>query len=140
MRQAKLKTATRLNPTTLIEDARKAAHASYSKYSGFPVGAAVLAGGKIYLGTNIENASYGLTMCAERVAIFAAISAGNKTIERIAITCIKAAPGRPELRFPCGACRQVMAEFASSNTVVEIDGWGETTLGDLLPFPFKISQ
>ncbi len=83
--------------------ARKNAHAPYSK---FRVGAALLAGnGKIYTGTNIENASYGLTLCAERVAVGKAVSDGQRNFIAIAIAAPSATP------FPCGACCQVLAEF-----------------------------
>jgi cytidine deaminase len=126
---------------SLLRSAREAGAASYSPYSGFRVGAAVLAGGKIYQGTNIENASYGLTMCAERVAIFSAISAGHKMIDSMAIACLDVGPEDSErLRFPCGACRQVLAEFGNSNMSVLLDGWGTTTLGELLPLPFNLKK
>jgi len=95
----------------------------------------------MYSGTNIENSSYSLTICAERAAIFAAISDGNRTIDKIAIACVDVAiSDPPNMRFPCGACRQVLAEFASPDTLVLIDGWGETTLGDLLPLPFELVE
>jgi cytidine deaminase len=82
-----------------------------------------------------------LTICAERVAIFNAVSAGNRMIEKIALSCIDAAPGSPPaLCMPCGACRQVMAEFAGGNLPVVIDGVGERSLSDLLPEPFKLEQ
>jgi cytidine deaminase len=139
MKQTKIITAASHSSTDLIRAARNAAKASYSPYSKFRVGAAVLAGGKLYSGTNIENTSYSLTICAERAAIFAAISDGNKAIDRIAVACVDAGNSNsPNLRFPCGACRQVMAEFASADALVLIDGWGETRLGDLLPTPFRI--
>src|SRR5580704_2715922 len=98
----------------LVEAARSAATASYSPYSRFRVGAAVLAGGKVYTGCNIENASFGLTICAERAAIFAAISAGNTDIQALALSCIDATDSSDEqLKVPCGACRQVVEEFAT---------------------------
>lgn len=83
---------------------------SYSPYSKFKVGAAVLTGsGKIYGGTNIENASFGLTNCAERTALFSAIAAGEREFKALAI--VFSQKGLGDLSTPCGACRQVMAEF-----------------------------
>jgi cytidine deaminase len=139
MKQTKSRTAHHYSPTELLRAARDAAKASYSPYSKFRVGAAVLAGGKVYSAANIENASYSLTICAERAAIFSAISDGNRGIESIAIACVDVDPSDPQnLRFPCGACRQVLAEFAEPDAVVLIDGWGESTVGNLLPLPFRL--
>lgn len=91
----------------------KAAEFSYSPYSEYPVGAAVLTSkGKIFLGTNIENASYGLTICAERVAICSAISSGYKDIKAIAIYSKKGET------TPCGACRQFILEFGKNIEVI----------------------
>ena len=113
----------------LIEKARKAAENSYSPYSKFKVGAAAVGGsGKVYTGTNIENASFGLTVCAERNAIFAAIGAWERKIKALALT---------PTTYPCGACLQVMAEFASEDFVLYIDGGEEYALSDLLPKGFK---
>ena len=101
----------------LILNAVAAMKNSYSPYSKFKVGAAVLAsGGKIYRGTNVENASYGLTICAERSAIFAAITAGETQIKALAIVFSQKDLG--PLSTPCGACRQVMAEFAKEDMAV----------------------
>jgi cytidine deaminase len=92
---------------TLLSTAREAATRAYVPYSRFPVGAAVLTGdGSIIGGVNIENASYGLTVCGERVAIFAAAAAGHRTVQAVAVS----APRQPRTT-PCGACRQVMNEF-----------------------------
>jgi cytidine deaminase len=141
MNQTKRKAEHHHSPTELLRAARNAARASYSPYSKFRVGAAVLAGGKVYHGTNIENASYGLTICAERAAIFSAISDGNREIDGIAIACVDVnQSGPPNLRFPCGACRQVLAEFATQDTVILIDGWGESTLSHFLPLPFGLHK
>ncbi|MBA3336290.1 MAG: cytidine deaminase [Chloroflexia bacterium] len=93
--------------TTLMTAAREAARRAYVPYSRFPVGAALLTDdGAIFTGCNIENASYGLTVCAERVAIFTAAAAGYRVVRAIAVS----AP-RATTVSPCGACRQVLNEF-----------------------------
>jgi len=98
----------------LMRSARAAAQSAYAPYSGFAVGAAVLASdGKVHVGANVENASYGLSMCAERVAIFNAVAQGMKGIAAIAIYTATAQPTPP-----CGACRQVIAEFGADALVV----------------------
>jgi cytidine deaminase len=124
----------------LVETALKARSRAYCPYSRFPVGASVLtSSGKIYSGSNVENASYGLSMCAERVAIFTAVSHGEVQLRAI---CIAAKAVRP-----CGACRQVMAEFlhpesevylADSSANLSMDGHGvaRTSLKALLPQAF----
>lgn len=126
----------------LLQLARLAAKRSYSPYSHFPVGAAVLlSNGHIYSGCNIENASYGLTICAERCVIFQAIAEGNNRtsqIAKIAVTCPKGSKDKPHTLMPCGACRQVIAEFGSPDTLVLIDGLEEMPLSALLPSPFKL--
>lgn len=95
----------------LIETAKRARERAYCPYSRFPVGAAILTDeNRIFFGANVENASYGLTICAERVAIANAVTRGAKGIEAIVIV------GRAPK--PCGACRQVMAEFSSKDTPV----------------------
>lgn len=118
--------------------AKEAMQNAYAPYSNFKVGAAVLGeSGKLYSGCNVENASYGLTVCAERTAILKAISEGEKKIRAIAIAC---SSGKPA--FPCGACRQVMAEFAFAedmNIYLVTDQGVETyTLAELLPHSFKL--
>lgn len=119
----------------LIDTARQYLQNSYSPYSNYPVGAAVLAeDGLVYGGTNIENSAHPSGLCAERVAINKAISEGNRRILAVAVVTRNAGA-------PCGACRQVMREFASLDipvilTTVE-DGLEEDfTLGDLLPRSF----
>ncbi len=115
--------------------AQKKAHAPYSKY---PVGAALLADdGTVFIGTNVENASYPLSVCAERSAISAAVASGKKKFRAIAIVSKgpKAAP-------PCGGCRQVLAEFAPSFEVRSYATTGDelrSSVKDLLPFAFEAS-
>lgn len=115
--------------------ARRAAQSSYSPYSKFAVGAAVLAGsGKIYAGSNVENASYGLCNCAERTAIFSAAAAGERKIK-----CVVVYTPTPVATPPCGACRQVINEFGPQARVVSVcDSKDriETTLDALLPAAF----
>ncbi len=127
------------NADELLAAARAAAEHAYCPYSRFRVGAAVLAGGKIYHGCNVENASYGLTICAERNAVFAAVAAGVTRIEAVAVACPDAPAASPAAyRMPCGACRQVIAEFANAKTRVFIDGVGHFNLDELLPHPFVL--
>jgi len=117
----------------LINCAREALPHAYAPYSGYKVGAAVLSEGQIYTGVNVENASYGLSMCAERVAIFAAVMAGAHSVEAVAIAVEKGAPS------PCGACRQVLREFGQDMDVYLVAGNGDvrdTTLKHLLPDAF----
>ncbi|PHZ85543.1 cytidine deaminase [Paremcibacter congregatus] len=126
----------------LIKAARAAKAHSYSPYSKFPVGAAVLLeDGQVFSGTNIENASYGLTCCAERVALFSARTASNSKVTGLAISI-----GRDEDQLakeslvPCGACRQVMSEFMSPDTPVHVDGNRSFTLAELLPHSFVLPE
>lgn len=118
----------------LIVLAKKASMNAYAPYSKFYVGAALLAkNGKIFTGSNIENASYGATVCAERVAIFKAVSEGEKDFESIAIYT-----NSDKLSFPCGICRQVMSEF-SNDLIIILSNERERkiyTLKEILPFPF----
>jgi cytidine deaminase len=123
----------------LLAAARDAARSAYCPYSNFHVGAAVRAGGRVYTGANVENASYGLTVCAERTAAFAAVLDGATRIEAIAVACVDAPEGSgPEGLMPCGACRQVLAEFAGPETPVAVDRVGRMTLADLLPLAFRL--
>jgi cytidine deaminase len=123
----------------LLEIARLVARNAYAPYSKFRVGAAVQVGDKVFAGCNVENASYGLTICAERNAIFQAVAAGHRQIHAMALSCVDADEGA-SLRMPCGACRQVIAEFARGDLPIEIEGAGVFTLSDLLPSPFKLSK
>ena len=122
----------------LISKAKDAAKASYSPFSKFAVGAAVLmSNGQIYTGCNIENSSFGMTICAERCAIFKAVSEGQKEILAVAIY----SPNADDC-YPCGACRQVMYEFQGENEIVVITEHenkpSPRKLSDFLPFGFKI--
>lgn len=119
----------------LIELARKARENAYIPYSKFAVGAALLAkSGKIYTGANIENASYGLTICAERTAIVKAVSEGERAFEAIAIVADTAQPV-----LPCGACLQVMAEFHIEKLILgNLEAIREVKLSELLPHNFTL--
>jgi cytidine deaminase len=122
------------NYVRLINAARDATKNSYSPYSKFAVGAAVLASnGKIYTGANVENVSYGLSMCAERVAIFNAISSGEKTIKAVAVWTKSANA------YPCGSCRQVINEFAPNAEIIinTKNGLTVTDSETLLPNAFN---
>nr|WP_312563581.1 cytidine deaminase [Anaerospora sp.] len=118
----------------LIDMATNARKEAYAPYSRFAVGAAVLtSNGKIYTGCNIENSSYGLTNCAERTAIFKAVSEGDLSLGTMAVVADTPGP-----TAPCGACRQVMAEFGIK-TVIMCNTRGDKkviTLAELLPFAF----
>jgi cytidine deaminase len=134
----------------LVKRAREAALAAYAPYSGFRVGAAVVvqhgARARVVTGANIENVSYGLTLCAERSALAAALTSGPPSgevpthgeITHLAVACIDApAHAPPEVRTPCGACRQWLAELAP-NATYYIDGLpGDYHLEDLLPLAFR---
>ena len=111
---------------------------SYSPYSGFKVGAALLAkSGKVYLGCNIENASYSPTNCAERTAFFKAVSEGEMEFEKIAVVGGKEEPN--EMASPCGVCRQVMAEFCDESFVIILGNsksFKRFSLKEILPLSF----
>ena len=121
----------------LLAQAHAAAQAAYCPYSEFAVGAAVLADEKVYVGCNIENASYGLTICAERVAMFHAATHGSRRIQALAVVTPNGNPDSTDSqKMPCGACRQVMAELMSKDSLIIVDGVGQFTVEDLLPKPF----
>ena len=124
-----------MKPRELMAEAERARARAYAPYSRFPVGAAVLTrGGQVVHGCNVENASYGLSVCAERNAIWKAVSEGLKDIVAIAITA-RQGHGAP----PCGSCRQVLQEFAPNARVYWRDGRGRILgrkLSSLLPAPF----
>ena len=124
----------------LLDEAVSAAKNAYAPYSKFRVGAAVLgASGSVFRGANVENASYGLGTCAERVALATASAAGERNILAIAIVCIDAEQDSPlAMRAPCGACRQWIQELAPS---AEIVIWGEKrtfVIEDFLPIAFSL--
>jgi cytidine deaminase len=125
---------TKLNIKKLIELAEQAQKKAYAPYSKFKVGAAILCqNGKMYQGCNVENASYGLSCCAERNAVFRAISEGEKDFLAIAIVSSSNEP-----TAPCGACRQVLNEFSPDIRIIMPGKKGiiETFLTKLLPFAF----
>ena len=124
-------------PTQLIDEATRVRSDAHAPYSRFQVGAAVLtASGDIFAGCNVENASYGLTICAERAAVCAAVSAGHKKIVAVAVAT---AGGHS----PCGACRQVLSEFGPAMEVLLVDADDPaqvrtTSLDKLLPEQFAL--
>ncbi len=118
----------------LIELANQTRRHAYAPYSNYQVGAAVRTkSGRIFTGVNVENAAYPTTMCAERIAIYKAVSEGEREFEVIAVVT-------PNGGSPCGGCRQVMAEFGLETIVLIADGQGrllqQTTVKDLLPGAF----
>jgi cytidine deaminase len=127
---------TKVHPE-LIQAAIDIRQRAYAKYSQFLVGAAILAGdGKIYTGCNVENSSYGLTICAERAAVFNAVAAGQRQFQLLTIAT--AGGGTP-----CGACRQVLAEFSPDLPILLVDvdrpdDVSEVNLRELLPRAFRL--
>jgi cytidine deaminase len=119
----------------LLAQAKKARRRAYAPFSKFKVGAALeTQGGKVYTGANIENASYGLTLCAERVAIFTAVAAGERKFRRLAVVA-----DTQQLTSPCGACRQIIWEFCGDVEVILGNLKGKTEvrrMSELLPEPF----
>ena len=120
----------------LISKAYEAMKNSYAPYSKFNVGAVALCGEKIYMGCNIENASFGATICAERCAIFKAVSDGYTKIDKIVIVC-----STHDFAYPCGKCRQVMTEFMDENGIIVVTNDKEIReykLSDLMPESFRM--
>ena len=119
----------------LIEEAKKAKEYAYTPYSGFQVGAAIhTKSGKIYRGCNIENAAYPATNCAERTAIFKAISEGDTDIDSIAIVS-----SDEDVTYPCGVCRQVMSELMPEASIYYEDKNGnivESSVKEVMPYMF----
>jgi len=128
----------------LLAEARAAAEKAYCPYSNFHVGAAILADGKVFTGANVENASYGLTTCAERTAAFAAVLAGHQHFQAVAVCCADVSPEQarehPESLMPCGACRQLLAEFSDESTIFLVDQAGTYAFNELMPHPFQLRQ
>ncbi|WP_163537622.1 cytidine deaminase [Gracilibacillus sp. YIM 98692] len=129
-----------MNKSELILFAQKAREKAYTPYSEFKVGAALLmTSGKIYEGCNIENAAYPVTICAERVAIFKAIAAGETDFDQLAVVADTKRPVPP-----CGSCRQVMSEFFSPSFSIHtcnLENEVKTvTMNDLLPYSFAASD
>ncbi|MGB4504203.1 MAG: cytidine deaminase [Syntrophaceticus sp.] len=121
----------------LLEMAKKASHFAYAPYSGFSVGAALLSReGAVFTGCNVENASFGMTICAERVALFKGIAEGCREYEVLALWA-------PEPVWPCGACLQCLAEFAPDLRIIRQGENGEVDelqLKELLPSAFYLNH
>ena len=131
--------ATERDDNALLDEARTALTAAHAPYSRFPVGAALRArSGRTYRGVNVENASLGLSICAERAAIFSAVTAGERAFDAIAIVTRAAEPTPP-----CGACRQVLLEFCDDDLPILLSTAGapatveRQTLGALAPRAFR---
>ena len=125
---------------SLLAAARKALQRAYARYSNFRVGAAVLTHqGEIFLGCNVENASYGLTICAERAAIFTAVQ--ETSAAKLAIQALAVVNGDELPCSPCGACRQVIFEFGENAIVIfkGQKGYQQLPISDLLPESFRLS-
>jgi len=120
----------------LIEKAKRARLKAYAPYSNFKVGAALLTrSGKVYTGANVENSTYGLTVCAERLAVFKAVNKGDKELVKIVVVTDRNPPVTP-----CGACRQVLSEFAKNLKIVCANLKGKIerySLKELLPEAFE---
>ena len=128
-------TPTKQEMQSLIELANEARRRAYAPYSKYPVGAALrTASGRIFTGVNVENAAYPTSICAERTAVFKAVSEGEREFEIIAVVTDNGGS-------PCGSCRQVLSEFGLGTQVILADGRGnvvmQTTVGDLLPDAFQ---
>jgi cytidine deaminase len=134
----KASSITRATALRLLKAAAAVSREAHAPYSKFQVGAALLTDkGEIITGCNVENASYGLTICAERNAIFHAVATGRRKFTAVAVV----ASGE-QMPFPCGACRQVLAEFCGPRTTVliapraKLGAFDQSTLGELLPKTF----
>jgi len=125
-----------VSPDTLVTEARRVLQHAHAPYSRFPVGAALLGeSGRVYLAVNVENASYGLSVCAERSAVFAAVAAGERRFQALAVATDTAEPTPP-----CGACRQVLREFVADLPIHLAARTGEPVtrrLSELLPHAFS---
>lgn len=127
-----------MDTTELVEAARAAALGSYSPYSKFRVGAVVVGeGGEVFTGANVENAAYPAGHCAEATAINSAVSHGVRAIDTVAVACVDA--DSTDRAYPCGRCRQIMAEFDTKRVVVTASEGSEVrehTLDEILPYRF----
>ena len=126
------------NVTKFSELAAQAAKNAYAPYSGVTVGAALVTGEKVFTGANVENSSSGLTVCAERVALFAAVSQGRRQFTKLAV-----ASNQPRPLQPCGACLQVLSEFCDDLEIILVDSEGrtsQTSLKELFPRPFRLEK
>ncbi len=127
-------------PRDMLDMAREYLDRPYAPYSGFRVVAVVRGGsGRLYPGVNIENASYGLTICAERVAVFNAVLNGDRSIREVFVATVD----EPEVPFPCGACLQVVSEFGDDSTMFYLYSFASGKvlcyrLEDLLPHRFRL--
>ena len=129
-----------MTDTELLYLAKEASHRAHAPYSKISVGAALLAkGGRVYLGANIENAAFSPSLCAERVAFSAAIMAGEREFESIAVFA-RGEDGPLAAFPPCGVCRQALAEFCDDGFTVILDGGKKFTLGELFPARFDKSR
>ncbi|MEX2580326.1 MAG: cytidine deaminase [Verrucomicrobiales bacterium] len=133
----------------LMDRARSSRQKAYAPYSRFQVGAAVRMGQAVFAGANVENASYGATMCAERAAVFNGVWSGARQLDLVALSTTAETGSDLEARSPCGLCRQVIAEFAGEETLVLLDAGssdereftGEVVLfKNLLPWPFRLGK
>lgn len=126
-----------MKKTRLIESAKKAMQNAYAPYSKFQVGAALLTkDGQVFTGCNVENSSYGATICAERTAIVKAISEGYREFESLAIVSMP-----NEYTYPCGICRQMISEFMPNGTIIledKTEGIKECMVKDLIPNAFLL--
>lgn len=124
---------------TLIDYAKKAMGNAYAPYSGFSVGAALLSvDGEVFTGCNVENASFGATICAERCAVMKAVSEGCTSFLKIAIVS-----SSNDLTYPCGICRQFLSEFMEDGIIILCDKNGEIKqyqLEDLIPYSFNLRE
>jgi cytidine deaminase len=125
-----------VSPESLLAAARTAREAAYAPFSGYAVGAAVAAeDGRVFTGCNVENRSFGLALCAERVAVAAAVAAGVRRFTALAVVTSSAPPAAP-----CGLCRETLAEFCGPELPIHLGGTDgarrDTTLGELFPDPF----
>jgi cytidine deaminase len=119
----------------------EAAGYAHAPYSEFHVGAAVLGARAMYRGANVENASFGLSLCAERSALSAAIASGDREIRGLAVACVDADPAAgEEERMPCGACRQWILELAPNAEILIQGVDGVLHIGDLLPKAFRLGR